>query len=114
MTLLSLSFGIAYGQDTIRGDSVCTTIEQYKLDNIMITDLLNSRSEQGEIIQLQDKEIITYQMEVQNYEAITSVLSDSLTHYKGELSEINKKLKKSRKIGFIGVLVGVLVGALMH
>jgi SMC interacting uncharacterized protein involved in chromosome segregation len=114
MIALSLSFGIAYGQDTINGDSVCTTIEQYKLDNIMITDLLNTRSEQGDIIHLQDKEIITYQMEVQNYEAITSVLNDTLTHYKGELVEITKKLKKSRKIGFVGVLVGVLVGALLH
>lgn len=80
----------------------------------MIVDLLNTRSEQDEIIYLQDREIITYQMELKNYESITSILSDSLTYYKGEVSKHSQKLNRSRKIGFIGVLVGVLVGALLH
>jgi hypothetical protein len=80
----------------------------------MITDLLNTTSEQGEIIQLQDKEIITYQMEIKNYQSITAILSDSLTYYKGKVSKQSQKLKRSRKIGFISFVVGILAGVLLH
>ena len=114
MIAISLLSEIAFGQDTIRGDSVCTTIDRYKLDNIMIVDLLNTRSEQGEIIYLQDREIITYQMELKNYQSITAILSDSLTYYKGEVSKQSQKLNRSRKIGFISVVVGILAGVLLH
>ena len=117
-TFLVIAFNLlsetAFGQDTIRGNSVCTTIDRYKLDNIMIVDLLNTAAEQGEIIRLNDREIITYQMEIKNWERISSVLSDSVTYYKGETSKKHRKLLRTRKIALGGVIVALLVGVVLH
>jgi len=110
MIALSCLSETVYAQDTLKNDSVCTTVEQYKLDNIMITDLLNTRSEQGEIIRLNDREIITYQMEIKNWERISSVLSDSVTYYKGETSKKHRKLLRTRKIALGGVIIAFLFG----
>jgi len=111
-TAFSLLSGIACAQDTLKRDSVCTTVDQYRLDNIMIVDLLNTRSEQGAVIGLQDKKMLTYKMEIKNWENISSILNDSLIYYKDETIQKNRKLLRTRKIALGGVIIALLFGLL--
>lgn len=106
-------FGTVYAQDTIKGDSVCTTMYQYRLDNIMITDLLNTRAEQGEIIALHDREVISYQMEIMNRKKIEAVLNDTISYYKSSSESLDIKLKRTRKIGLATSIAVFLVGFLL-
>lgn len=76
----------------------------------MITDLLNTRAEQGELIELKDKRLIAKDMIIQTQDVKISVLSDTLSSVNGKLSETDKKLRRSRKIGLFSVLVSLLVG----
>ena len=92
---------------------MCTTVDQYRLDNIMIVDLLNTRSEQGAVIGLQDKKILTYKMEINNWDNISSILNDSLIYYKDETIQKNRKLLRTRKIALGGVIVALLVGLVL-
>ena len=78
----------------------------------MITDLLNTRAEQGELIKLKDKRLLAKDMIIQTQETKISVLSDTLSAVNGKLSEADRKLKRSRKIGLYSVLVSLLVGVL--
>ena len=78
----------------------------------MITDLLNTRAEQGELIELKNNRLLAKDMIIQTQEAKISVLSDTLSAVNTKLSETSKKLNRSRKIGLYSVLVSLLVGLL--
>ena len=99
--------------DIIKGDSVCTDVNTYKKDNIMIADLLNTTDMQIELLDVKQNQLNTCREQINTTGIILGHLADSLHLERGNVATLGLKLKKTRKIGVSVAIIAFLLGVVL-